>query len=79
MTFEDILRALPADQEVDPDDTLAEDKMCIVCLTNKKNIQFKPCGHIASCSFCTAKMVQTNGTCPLCREFLTGAEKAQEE
>lgn len=42
-----------------------EDKACILCLTNKKNIAFSPCGHIISCQTCSQKL--SNNKCPICK------------
>ena len=44
------------------------DKKCSVCLTNKSNIIFIPCGHLCMCNDCDSKFSRFNiSFCPMCR------------
>lgn len=40
---------------------------CLICSDMKRDILFKPCGHIASCSVCSPRIKK----CLLCREPVT--------
>lgn len=48
--------------------TDVDSAMCVVCLSNAKEIAFGPCGHLCACSSC-AQAVQLHNPklCPLCR------------
>lgn len=37
---------------------------CLICSDLKRDILFKPCGHVASCSVCSPRIKK----CLLCRE-----------
>jgi len=43
---------------------LKEQKTCIVCSDNEKEIVFIPCGHLCCCSVCS----QPLNICPVCRQ-----------
>jgi len=45
-----------------------EDNECLLCLDNKKDIVFIPCGHVSMCSGCANKF--TNTECPCCRKTI---------
>lgn len=55
---------------------------CVVCLTNQAEYAYDPCGHLATCGYCTAFI--KNRTCPVCRTryrktlriYLPGAEES---
>src|SRR5665648_248252 len=36
---------------------------CVVCMTNKRNVAFQPCHHLAVCAQCTKDLE----SCPICR------------
>ena len=38
--------------------------VCSVCLTNKYDTVFIPCGHVCCCSECAPRC---NNICPICR------------
>lgn len=52
----------PVEEEEDPE------KRCAVCLTNKRNYAFIPCGHRALCAKCARDQDKFNGKCSICRE-----------
>ena len=43
------------------------DKVCIICLTDKTKIVFQPCGHLCCCLECAYKVNE----CPICRSSIT--------
>lgn len=43
---------------------LNEDQLCVVCVTNPKEVIVLPCGHVCLCEDCSAQ-IQTK--CPVCR------------
>jgi len=46
------------------DDLGPDAHLCVVCMVNVKNIVHLGCGHVATCSECSAHL----SACPLCRE-----------
>ena len=44
----------------------SRDELCVLCMMNKKNIAFEPCGHVACCESC-AKDIFGRTKCPICR------------
>ncbi|KAG8230533.1 hypothetical protein J437_LFUL011535 [Ladona fulva] len=44
-----------------------ESLMCIVCLQREFKVVFVPCGHLITCSDCSAQVNQ----CPLCRQSIS--------
>ena len=52
----------------DDENENAEENLCVVCLTNEKEIVLFPCRHCALCVEC-AQMLSDNGKkCPMCRQ-----------
>lgn len=45
---------------------------CILCLANKREIRFDPCGHLLSCQACSMKL---DSICPLCKQEILKFEK----
>lgn len=43
-----------------------KDELCLLCMTNQKNIAFEPCGHVACCESCV-KDIFCKTNCPICR------------
>lgn len=43
-----------------------EERACTVCMSNKKSFALVPCGHMF-CGGCSADILHTSGTCPICR------------
>lgn len=52
-----------------------EDNLCLVCLTEKKNMILKPCYHMCVCEFCSVTMVNSLHKCPICRSAISETEK----
>lgn len=44
-----------------------EDDQCILCYTNRKNIEFSPCTHCVTCSECYVKMIKPR-ECHICKQ-----------
>ncbi|AUV65385.1 IAP-3 [Alphabaculovirus myunipunctae] len=56
--------AAAASVNKDDDDDETNDKfLCGICLHNRKNVCFVPCGHVVSCANCALKIQR----CPVCR------------
>merc|ERR1711963_369345 len=53
---------LPSAPPLAPVETYQSNE-CVICLENKCNIIFLPCGHVCSCWICEAGLTE----CPLCR------------
>jgi hypothetical protein len=45
-----------------------EERLCAICLDQRKDVAFHPCGHLA-CAGCAALIV--NGECPTCKQPFT--------
>ncbi|VDI37541.1 Hypothetical predicted protein [Mytilus galloprovincialis] len=50
---------------------IEESKLCKICLENKVNVVFLPCGHICACSDCSPAIRK----CAICREFIKNVMK----
>jgi hypothetical protein len=45
-----------------------DDRMCVVCLVERKDHIFIPCGHLCACEGCAAAVNgQESPVCPMCR------------
>ena len=51
-----------------------KDELCVLCMTNQKNIAFEPCGHVACCESCV-KDIFGKTNCPICRGTITNCIK----
>ncbi|VVC91762.1 unnamed protein product [Leptidea sinapis] len=56
-----ILSGVVSTQEID---NIAQDAECVICMENKSQVAFVPCGHMCCCQSCAQKNI-TN--CPMCR------------
>ena len=48
-----------------------ENQDCCICLENKKDVVFNPCGHYVCCTQCSSSL----NICPLCRTKIDGKIK----
>jgi len=44
---------------------------CVICLDQKPNMTFIPCGHVATCELCSSQVQ----SCPICRETIVNKQK----
>jgi len=44
---------------------------CVICLDEKPNVVFGPCGHSCMCKVCFEQMQKIKQQCPLCRRPIT--------
>ncbi|XP_019155014.1 PREDICTED: probable E3 ubiquitin-protein ligase LUL1 isoform X2 [Ipomoea nil] len=52
-------------------DDLFEGKVCAICYDKRRSWFFVPCGHCATCSSCTKRIIEGEAkTCPFCRCFI---------
>lgn len=58
----DLPSDLPSAPPLAPVETYQSNE-CVICLENKCNIIFLPCGHVCACWNCEAGLTE----CPLCR------------
>jgi len=49
---------------------------CTVCLDKARDVLLQPCGHVATCHLCANRLMTADGLCPICREIITGIQKA---
>ena len=45
---------------------IKDDELCLICMTEKKNMAFIPCGHLCICEGCSKKY--EGNKCILCRK-----------
>jgi len=45
---------------------LDQNKMCIICHMNQRDIAFEPCGHVICCHFCIEDL--NKKPCPICKQ-----------
>lgn len=62
---------LKAQYEGDADEDPATLDECMVCSDHKRDILFKPCGHVACCSPCSVRVKK----CLICREGIASRVK----
>jgi ATP-dependent DNA helicase PIF1 len=53
------------------DNSQSDDKLCVICIDNAKDIVFIPCGHVSVCKNCSDGLK----ICPLCRSDITTTNK----
>jgi len=44
---------------------LFNERLCVICLSNERNVVFIPCNHMCTCIDCGS--IQSIQTCPICR------------
>lgn len=49
---------------------MEEEKLCVVCQENHKNVLILPCKHLCMCDQCADRIIYTNGSCPICRSYV---------
>lgn len=59
----------------DDDDVIemSNSKVCSICMSDKAEIAFIPCGHISTCQKCSEHIkndVRDNRKCPICRKYV---------
>jgi hypothetical protein len=53
-----------------------DDRMCVVCLVERKDQIFVPCFHLCACEGCADEIKNTeNPTCPMCRAPFASVNK----
>ena len=54
-------------------------KLCLICMSQPRQIAFLPCGHFACCSACAERVLvaDARAQCPLCRRPITRADGAR--
>uniref|UniRef100_A0A1J3J6C2 RING-type E3 ubiquitin transferase n=1 Tax=Noccaea caerulescens TaxID=107243 RepID=A0A1J3J6C2_NOCCA len=45
-------------------------RLCAICFDAARDCFYQPCGHCVSCYGCGTKVVEANGTCPICRRWI---------
>ena len=56
--------------------TVQESQLCAICMDNKKNTVFYPCGHLCCCENCWEELKRSTKRCPICRNNIQSAKKA---
>lgn len=52
-------------------DTSNSDTTCVICMDQKPNMTFIPCGHVATCESCSSKVQE----CPICRQAIVNKQR----
>lgn len=52
---------------------LSDAQICIICLSNPREVILLDCGHVCLCADCVSKV---DGTCPVCRSHFTSTHAA---
>jgi len=66
-----LIRLLHQEDERETKEENGEAAVCVICEEKEPNAKILPCGHSASCSVCTQKVIDCgdgSGKCPFCRE-----------
>jgi hypothetical protein len=64
---------IPLPLDAIAEETDNENHQCVMCVSNKINIKFLPCGHAIGCSGCYIKMDKNE--CPICKKTITNIVK----
>lgn len=48
---------------------------CAVCLEDKADVLYHPCGHLCTCQACAIVVYEKQGTCPICRSNILGTSR----
>ena len=59
------------DELLEENQRLKDDAACKICLEDRADVIFLPCGHIPSCAQCAPALIK----CPLCRNPVEGYVK----
>jgi hypothetical protein len=51
------------------------DSICVVCLSEKREIAFVPCGHMVACNECSKHLMKKTNLCPICRTRIKSSLK----
>ena len=49
---------------------LPSDMNCVVCMNQRRQVIFLPCGHVCVCARCSTEIVERDGICPVCRRHI---------
>lgn len=49
--------------------------LCVICFDAPRDCFFIPCGHFATCYACGSRIVEEDGSCPLCRRKMKKVRK----
>ena len=50
---------------------IKEPNVCVVCMESPVQTRLSPCGHVAMCTICTIKVMESrNNKCPMCRTLI---------
>lgn len=55
------------------DDNSPQNILCVICMTNFKNIMLNPCSHVVYCIEC-ARNDRLSNKCPICRKKYASAQ-----
>jgi hypothetical protein len=48
---------------------MGDEQLCVICLKNRRNAAFVPCGHLVCCCNCAKRDELKDGpSCPMCRQ-----------
>ena len=53
----------------------AEQRLCIICLTEPKQVALQPCGHLALCVSDAARIIAGTNKCPVCRKDIVSSAR----
>ena len=71
-----LIQLLHQEDERETTKEIGEAAVCVICEEHEPNAKILPCGHSASCSVCTQKVIDVgSGKCPFCRKEVSGEEK----
>ena len=71
-----LIRLLHQEDERETTKEIGKVAVCVICEEHEPNAKILPCGHSASCSVCTQKVIDFgNGNCPFCRKEVSGEEE----
>ena len=54
--------------QLEDEDAIADEHLCVVCLERARDEVLVPCGHMVLCRDCCTDIMASSNECPMCRE-----------
>lgn len=70
-----IISALNKEQQKNEVENLRKRVTCVICDTNRREIVFIPCGHLALC--CSCDKENKSAICVICKKLVTDRKRVR--
>ena len=66
--LEQLRAAMEETMQLEDEDAIADEHLCVVCLERARDEVLVPCGHMVLCRDCCTDIMASSNECPMCRE-----------